>query len=27
MPWSSKEIYDNSWVDVDSKERFYLAAD
>ena len=27
MPWSSKEVYDNSWVDVDSKERFYLASD
>jgi len=27
MPWSSKEVVNNQWVDVDPKGRFYLASD
>jgi len=27
IPWSSKEVVNNQWVDVDSKGRFYLAPD
>jgi len=27
MAWTDKEVITNDWVDVDSKERFYLAAD
>jgi hypothetical protein len=27
MPWSSKEVVNNQWVDIDSKGRFYLASD
>ena len=27
MAWTDKEAITNDWVDVDSKERFYLAAD